>query len=101
MARKARPILVKDKKSWRPTSTTTATPRISTGNQPTAMSSVNSMLRVSNEPTSRPWESAEYCSSRAFWITTAKPNVTKIDGRGSAPIDQLNPNRWSTYRLPP
>ncbi len=68
-------------KSWRPTTISTATANVMSGNHPTASRPPIATLAVSMPPGFRRWESAEKTSSSRFWMMTDSPKVTRTGGR--------------------
>ena len=74
-AERVRPI-----RSCRPTRSSTATPSMMSGNQPTA-SSPPREARGLDPARVQPRGSAENVSSRAFWMMIDRPKVTRSGGR--------------------
>jgi hypothetical protein len=85
VARNARPSLVRFRNSASDPSTTTAVRKVSSGSHPIPIVSLTLMLDVFNFPTLRPWVSAVYFSSNAFWMTMPSPKVATIWNAGSTP----------------
>ena len=81
VARSARPSEVRPMKSWRPTTISTATANVMSGNHPIASRPPIAMLAVSMPPGFRRCESAEKTSSRRFWRMIDSPKVTRTGGR--------------------
>ena len=90
VARKARPSVVRLRKSCSAAMTTTAMTKTISGYQPTASWSVRRTLAFSRRPASRPCESAENHITSPFWMMIERPKVTRIGRVSSVPMVKLS-----------
>ena len=94
-ARIWRPSGARERKSWRPAITTTATAKTISDRWPTESCGVSWKEPEASEPEGSDWLSAENASSIAFWMTIESPKVTRRVVRGLTSRLRWMMNRWT------